>query len=113
MGYSCSRDAVDSLRVICNLFGDKKSSNVLVIKGLQFFFERGQEQADGAITGPVFLMVENGNACKAGTFRIEADGTVTRFPHLSKTDREEAANTMRDMQARNPQLLRTWGAGCV
>jgi hypothetical protein len=113
MGYSCTRDASLALGCVRHIFGDPKQGNVLSIKGKQYFFERGRENADGAITGTVFLMLPGDMARKAGTFRIEPDGTVRRFAGLSATNREEATNTFRDMSARNPQLMHSWAIGTI
>ncbi len=56
----------------------------------------------------------DGDYCsKAGSVRIEPDGTLTRFPGMSQDDRTEAINTLHDMQARNPQLLNNWAMGCI
>jgi hypothetical protein len=61
-----------------------------------YFFQWGREQADGAITGTLLMCVtaageptfasddsDDGYARRVGVVRIEADGTVSRFPHLS------------------------------
>jgi hypothetical protein len=58
-------------------------------------------------------MLPNDMARKVGSFKINDDGTIARFPVISKTDREEAENTMRDLSARNPQLLRAWAMGRI
>lgn len=113
MGYSCTRDASLALGCVRHMFESEQGSNVLSIKGKQYFFERGWERADGAITGTVFLMLPDDMAQRAGTFRIEPDGTVSRFFGLSKADREEVTNNFRDMSARNPQLLRKWAVGTI
>jgi hypothetical protein len=50
---------------------------------------------------------------KVGSTRINADGTIARFPVISDAERAEAVNTMRDMSARNPQLLHAWTCGRI
>jgi len=55
-------------------------SNVYETSGKRFFYDTGREQRDGAITGQVFRMLPDGFAVRSGSFRIEADGTVTRYP---------------------------------
>ena len=46
----------------------------------------GREQSDGAITGSVYLLLDNPDmegqylAYKKGSFRIEPSGIATRFP---------------------------------
>jgi hypothetical protein len=51
MGYSCSRDAANTLGVIGKMFATDGNPNTLTIKNQGYFFERGGEQRDGAITG--------------------------------------------------------------
>ena len=51
MGYSCSRDAANTLGVIGKMFATDGNPNTLTIKNQRYFFERGGEQRDGAITG--------------------------------------------------------------
>jgi hypothetical protein len=113
MGYSCSRDATYSLGVIRHMFRSEDSSNVLYIKGNNYFFERGKEQADGAVTGSVFLMLAGDRCHKVGSFRIDEDGRVARFPGLTMADRAEVYSTLVDMRARNPQLLSAWSMGVL
>ena len=113
MGYSCTQDASHMLGVIRKTYGDPATGNTLVLKGARYFFERGRENVDGAITGTLFMELPDNYARAAGTFRIDADGTVARFPKLSAVERAELMNTFRDMQARNPQLLSAWSHGAV
>lgn len=59
--------------------------------GRMAFHEIGRENPDGAVTGTVWMAVDRfprataepgvcGRVRQAGSFRIEPDGTVTRFP---------------------------------
>jgi len=53
------------------------------------FWERGRENRDGAITGEIFALGHH--ACrKVGTFRINAEGKVVRWPGTNKWQRELA-----------------------
>jgi len=116
MGYSCTKDAADTLAVIGKMFATDGNPNVLTIGTItkkQYFFERGREQEDGAITGTLMVMLPEDLCKSVGSVRIEPDGTITRFPKLIDVDRREIENTMRDMQARNPALLRQWGYGTI
>lgn len=116
MGYSCTRDAADTLAVIGHHFATDGNPNVLTIGTIQrkqYFFERGQEQDDGAITGTLMVMLPDDMCKSVGSVRIQPDGTIARFPKLIAVDRREIENDMRDMQARNPQLLRQWGMGTL
>ena len=108
MGYSCSRDAANTLGVIGKMFATDGNPNTLTIKKARYFLERGGEQRDGAITGTLYRMLPSELCRKVGSTRINADGTVARFPVISASERAEAVNTMRDMSARNPQLLHAW-----
>jgi hypothetical protein len=106
MGYSCTSDAADTLAVIGKLFATNGNPNVLTFNGRQYFFERGTEQRDGAITGNLMLM-DGEYALRVGTIRIRPDGTIQRFPRMTKAQREECFNYASDLRARNPQLLRS------
>lgn len=108
MGYSCTQDADSMLGVIRKAYGDPTTGNVLTLRGERYYYERGREQEDGAITGTLMqMLVENapsGNsyAIPAGTFKIAPDGTIVRFPKLSALQKRELDNIFRDMSARNP-----------
>jgi hypothetical protein len=65
------------------------SSNAYTVKGTTYFLEQGREQRDGAITGTVWKMttssvnddgIEVKHCEKSGSFRIDHDGTVKRYP---------------------------------
>jgi len=113
MGYSCTQDAGNTLAVIGKMFATNGNPNVLTIHDVQYFFERGREQADGAITGSLYMMLSEDMCQNVGGVKIAPDGTVVKFPKLTRDEREEAANTMRDMSAQNPSLLHSWSLGRV
>src|ERR1700733_5435331 len=113
MGYSCTKDAANMLGVIGRMFATDGNPNILTIGKDQYFFERGKEQEDGAITGSLFVCLPDDFARKVGNVRIEPDGTLTRFPHLRMVEKEEIRNTFADMSARNPQLLSAWACGRI
>ena len=83
MGYSCTAaasytlDAIDRALDATNPV--RRCSNETPDGG---FYERGREQPDGAITGTVWKPCGDGRVVKRGSFKINADGTVTRFPGL-------------------------------
>lgn len=89
MGYSCTVAASNTLNAIGNAFATNGNPNILTIHGREFFFERGRENGDGAITGTLMVMVDADHCRKAGTVRIEPDGRINRFPGLNKKDREK------------------------
>ena len=112
MGYSCTRDAADTLAVIEHTFRTK-DAHVLTIRGTDYFFERGREQADGAITGKLMEMLPDDYCRSVGTVRINPDGSIARFPRLRVMETVKAEDTMRHMQRENPDLLRQWGYGVL
>lgn len=88
MGYSCSAKARYTLdQVDCLDEFDIKSPNY------KYFIEIGKENRDGAITGSVFELDEIYShmdllrpvSCKKiGSFRVNPNGTIARFPGVSK-----------------------------
>lgn len=93
MGYSYNALSGYALEHITKSLGcgDLGPSNVFVKNGKKYMYEHGREQYDGAITGVVWKFLEDGvHVRKAGTFRIEPDGTVTRFPGSTATQRKQA-----------------------
>jgi hypothetical protein len=100
MGYSCTQAAYFTLQGIENALAEKfpsinketgkSTGNGWVIDGHEFFFERGRENDDGAITGTVYKIYFNCTTfdlrCRrAGSVRIEPDGNITRFSHVPKS----------------------------
>jgi hypothetical protein len=113
MDYSCTTDASYTLGIIGHMFATDGNPNVLTIRGERYFFERGREQSDGAITGTLMLMLPDDYCRKVGTVRIEPDGRITRFPKLSATEKQEVWDTLHDLGARNPHLLSAWAMGRI
>lgn len=90
MGYSCSTKANHVLEALMKIIGgESKTSNGFEINGARYFYEIGRENRDGAITGTVHK-IDGPYAKRAGSFRIEPDGTITKFPGTSKATREHA-----------------------
>lgn len=113
MGYSCTQDADNMLGVIRHTFGSKDSSNVLILKGERYFYERGRENADGAITGTLMKELPGNLAQTVGSYRIAPDGRVARFPRLTTTQKLECWKIFHDLSARNPHMLRAWSYGVI
>ena len=95
MGYSCTTKAMESFdQLIIQLKSaspDIKSSNTWMKNGKKYFHEIGREQKDGAVTGSIFKIIDEQDHCeKMGTFRIEPDGYIKRFPTSTKTQRSVA-----------------------
>ena len=81
MGWSATAKACDIERQWSNACrAQTGGSNKYEANGNTYFYDIGREQRDGAITGQVFQMSDTGYATRVGTFRIEPDGTVTRYP---------------------------------
>ena len=116
MGYSCTQDALDTLATIAHRFATNGNPNVWTIGTVekkQYFFERGKEQDDGAITGTLMVMLPGDYCRSVGSVRIAGDGTITRFPKLIARDRFEIEAEARDVRARNPHLIRAWSQGVI
>lgn len=79
MGYSAAAAAFDTLNTFDN-HGTDRSGNVWEYNGSRYFFERGRENSDGAITGTIFRFVGTDSAVRVGSFRINPDGTIARAP---------------------------------
>lgn len=92
MGWSYSADAgttMDSWTAFCR--ETTGSSNTFTDGGAKFFWETSRtEHGDGAITGTVFRMLDETHCRKAGSFRINGDGTIARAPKALKAAAEKA-----------------------
>ncbi len=101
MGWSCAAAADKTLRAISDIIVQRHGNqNQWETPKGQFFFETSRvEHYDGAITGTVWKTLPAGvpyrgrvyaedRVTKSGGFRIEADGKITRFPHLPKDIKE-------------------------
>ena len=91
MGYSASSKAfraMDRLMDIKRRETGSAGSNYWEVDGIVTMFEVGRENKDGAMTGTVLRSVsKNNNGVKRlGSFRIEPDGTISRFPGLTKKE---------------------------
>ena len=82
MGWSCNRDAgltMDAWTAIC--IAQTNTQNTYEVDGRKYFWDISRrEHADGAITGLAFVMVGENGCFDAGSFRIEGDGSVKRWP---------------------------------
>lgn len=87
MSYSCRLDADTTYRQwedYCHSITGV--SNTYIYKGQRFSIMLGKEQRDGAMTGSVLLLLDNPDttgqylAYNKGSFRIEPNGIVTRYP---------------------------------
>ena len=97
MGYSYCTAAGKSLDAVMDylrehfpvMSGSVAMGNSWTLNGRKFFYERGREQRDGAITGTIwetrFYAPTNDERCfRVGGVRIEPDGKITRFASVPK-----------------------------
>lgn len=95
MGWSCAAEAGNTVRRISDIIVERHGNqNQWETPKGKFFFETSNtEHCDGAITGTVWRVHAPGTPIrgrvyaedrltKSGSFRIEADGSITRFPNL-------------------------------
>lgn len=81
MGYSASAKALDKEATWAQTCHQQTGqSNMYEVRGTRYFYQIGREQRDGAVTGSVFRMLEDGRCVRSGSFRIESDGTVSKHP---------------------------------
>jgi len=108
VGYSSTAAASYTLEKLGELFrGEARangieqwdSSNILPDGG---FWEIGRENDDGSITGKTWKPARGkpGFIVPSGSFKINADGTVARFPHTNKAMRVAAEDFMADQMER-------------
>jgi hypothetical protein len=83
MGYSLTVKASLVLQASMKIIGDGVSSNVF--RG--YFYEQGRENSDGAFTAQVMKFITGGFCKRAGSIRIEANGKITRFPTMTKSEK--------------------------
>ena len=84
MGYSCRLDADTTYRQWLDYCHQTTGvSNRYATNTAEYMLELGREQRDGAMTGTVCRLERDGDnllAYSCGSFRINPDGTVKRFP---------------------------------
>jgi len=90
MGYSMTAKAGNALRT---LFAENPYSNLWEKEGTKFFYEIGQEHADGRMTGSIYkINPVNGTASRVGSFHIRADGHIQSWPHANAAMRNVITN---------------------
>lgn len=90
MGYSCTAKASYVMQALERAICTHGSSNVFINLPHKYMFECGRENSDGAITGTVMVFLDNDHVRKVGSYRIEPDGTITRFYGTSAKERKTA-----------------------
>lgn len=92
MGYSCTAIASLTLESLLDIVRDTESSNVY--RGR--FIERGRENDDGAITGTVYTFIGTTSCKRSGSYKINAEGKIERFPGTTKAERMAAEKVAKD-----------------
>ena len=85
--YKCSAKAqlvLDQVTARCQK--DTETNNTWNGNSGKYMFIAGRENADGKATGVVHKFQPDGSHKLAGSYKILADGIITRFTGLSKTD---------------------------
>jgi hypothetical protein len=85
--YKCSAKAqlvLDQVTARCTK--DTGTNNTWTGKSGKYMFIMGRENADGKATGVVHKYQPDGSHKLAGSFKILADGIITRFTGLGKLD---------------------------
>jgi hypothetical protein len=87
MSYTCRLDADTTYREwLAYCYSTTGVSNTYIYKDQRYNLQLGRSQDDDAITGSVYLLIDNPDidgqylAYKKGTFRIEPNGIATRYP---------------------------------
>ena len=111
MGYRCSTRARHMWGVICKMYRTDGHPDILTIKEKQYFFQRGPEQSDGAITGTLYQILPENKVETAGNVRIEADGIIDAFPKMSPAYKRECESIFFGLEEKNPAALDGWAAG--
>src|SRR5262245_2042795 len=98
MSFSCTNAALRTLQAVKDVLGAELEPDNEVRLGLRLgFFERGDEQDDGAIVGKVFDL----QGILVGRFRINADGSIAKFPGTTRLTRERIAQRAADPRFRS------------
>lgn len=116
MGYSCSSAALRTLGAIKAVMGAECATSNEIMVSVRYnsscvlspakaFFEKGRENADGAITGKVIFCEPDPSRMRKRDvvpFKINADGTIGRFPGISGRIAMEIGRKVRDPNFREP-----------
>ena len=88
--YKCSAKAqlvLDQVRHRCQT--DTQTNNKWTGRSGNYMYLMGRENSDGKATGVVHKFQPDGSHKLAGSFKIMADGIITRFTGLSKANWNE------------------------
>ena len=85
--YKCSAKAqlvLDQVRHRCQ--ADSQTNNRWTGRSGNYMYIMGRENSDGKATGVVHKFQPDGTHKLAGSFKIMADGIITRFTGMSSAD---------------------------
>jgi len=85
--YKCSAKAqlvLDQVRQRCQQ--DTQTNNKWTGRSGNYMYLMGRENSDGKATGVVHKFQPDGSHKLAGSFKIMADGIITRFTGMSSAD---------------------------
>lgn len=92
--YKCSAKAQLVMdQVIQRCKSDTDTENTWNGRSGKYMFIAGRENSDGKATGVVHKFQPDGSHKLAGSYKILADGNITRFTGLSKSDWNSFMNT--------------------
>mgnify|MGYP001612381944 CR=1 FL=1 len=103
MGYSMTAKAA---MVMDTFKGDGASANVWTYRGQEYFWERGRENRDGAMTGSVISMT----GYRKGSYKIAADGHIERAPCGLRERLNETVGLANYYKAHEPRVA--WEYAC-
>ncbi len=81
MGYSCSYEADITMDAITKSPEFRCANGWIGDDKVNYFFEIGKENIDGAMTGSVY---KSNSGKRVGGFKIASNGRLISFPHLPK-----------------------------
>ena len=93
MSYSCTAKANCVLKKMVEQLQasspcEQESQNTWQTTRARYFYEQGRENNDGAITGSVMMFLGTTGCRRVGSYRIEPNGTISRFPTSTKAQRQ-------------------------
>ena len=112
MGYSCTKDASDMLGLIRHSFTDG-TSNGLAIAGKTYFYDIGEEHADGRITGKLYEHDSENSARNVGRFCITAAGDIACFPRIKRGQKIALWFRFQELRRTNPMKLSSYSYGAI
>jgi hypothetical protein len=93
MGWSCTQAADNTIEKINSLVQSQclnvKKNYQDQLPGGFFSINRSKEHEDGSITGSVHRFIGDDRCVRVGSFKINSNGTIARFPMLPLAIKKE------------------------